>query len=519
MAELRERLERAADEAGWIDTLLRSGEVECGLQDAGSAEAEAMAGITDACAEAVVSADYRPRAELLSQLPTGISAELTVATPEGFAYYAMHPMQYAHVVERCGDLRHAVVIGIRSIGTTLSAVTAAALRRRGARVERFTVRPQGHPFDRHVSWETSHLASIRAGIESGATFLVVDEGPGLSGSSFLSVAEALCAAGVGSGRIVLIPGYAVDPLKLRAKDAEQRWNQFRWLPVEGGRRPSGDWIGAGEWRSRFLRDEQDWPGVWTSMERAKFLSLDQRIFWKFEGLGPYGARSDAQARALADNGFGPKVVAEESGFVGYEFVAGTAARKRDLNTERIKKIASYCAFRGGRFGSEVNERQQEDLSTMLRVNFEREFGESLSAEATILEVVKPAVCDGKMAPHEWLIAEDGRFLKLDATSHGDDHFFPGPCDVAWDLAGAILEWEMDAADRDVFLSEYQALSGDDASGRIAHYLRAYAVFRFAWARMAAAAMKGTAEEDRLMRDYRRYREYAERAAAAASVRP
>ncbi len=119
-----------------------------------------------------------------------------------------------------------------------------------------------------------------------------------------------------------------------------------------------------------------------------------------------------------------------------------------------------------------------------------------------------------MSPHEWLITEDGRFLKLDAVSHGDDHFFPGPCDVAWDLAGAIVEWEMDAATRDTFLLRYESLSGDDTSGRIANYLRAYAVFRFAWSKMAAAGMKGTPEESRLMQDYRKYRAYAERAVSA-----
>jgi len=35
--------------------------------------------------------------------------------------------------------------GIRSIGTTLSAMAAAAARARGISVERITVRPQGHP--------------------------------------------------------------------------------------------------------------------------------------------------------------------------------------------------------------------------------------------------------------------------------------------------------------------------------------------------------------------------------------
>ncbi len=42
------------------------------------------------------------------------------------------------------------VLGIRSIGVTLSAVACAALRLRGIECRRFTVRPTGHPYDRKL---------------------------------------------------------------------------------------------------------------------------------------------------------------------------------------------------------------------------------------------------------------------------------------------------------------------------------------------------------------------------------
>ena len=38
-------------------------------------------------------------------------------------------------------------------------------------------------------------------------------------------------------------------------------------------------------------------------------------------------------------------------------------------------------------------------------------------------------------------------MKVDAAAHGDDHGFPGPVDVAWDLAGAVVEWELGGAAR------------------------------------------------------------------------
>jgi hypothetical protein len=512
---MRASLKAAADERGWMDALLRSGELECALADASVSEAELLSRVTDRCAEILVSSEFRERPELLHLLPLKIHRELTRSTPEGFAYYALHPLRYADVVEGLDEIRDAVVVGIRSIGTTLSAVTAAALRQRGSNVQRFSVRPEGHPFDRVTRWSDAQMQLIRYGVLSEAMFLVVDEGPGLSGSSFLSVAEGLCEAGVAQDRIVLIPGYVPDASRLRAQDAARRWAKFRCLAIGDGRRPQGEWIGAGEWRQQFL-GESRWPGSWTNMERAKFLSHDGRVIWKFEGLGQYGDRAREEAEALATAGFGAKVVADAYGFVGYECLRGRPAAKQELSPERIRRIAEYCAFRAAKFHRQLTTAQQDDFATMVRVNFEREFGNRLDDALTEFKFVTPITCDAKMAPHEWFLDENGQFLKLDATAHGDDHFFPGPCDVAWDLAGAIVEWGIGAEARDRLLHEYHALSGDHATGRIENYLLAYSVFRFAWCKMAAAAMIGTADGERLLRDYRRYRGYAERIAAISA---
>ena len=61
------------------------------------------------------------------------------------------------------------------------------------------MRPEGHPFDRILRWSDKQLAWFAKASRADAMFVIVDEGPGLSGSSFLSVAEALCDAGVPAG--------------------------------------------------------------------------------------------------------------------------------------------------------------------------------------------------------------------------------------------------------------------------------------------------------------------------------
>ena len=102
---------------------------------------------------------------------------------------------------------------------------------------------------------------------------------------------------------------------------------------------------------------------------------------------------------------------------------------------------------------------------MLRWNWQLEFGEELTDAESQLRTCRAVVCDGRMMPHEWLSSDGGELLKLDAGSHGDNHFFPGPCDIAWDVAGAIVEWELEGEARDCFVRGYETRSGDTVSGK------------------------------------------------------
>src|SRR5207244_3469305 len=107
----------------------------------------------------------------------------------------------------------------------------------------------------------------------------------------------------------------------------------------------------------------------------------------------------------------------------------------------------YCAYRSRDFS--VSQADATELQIMASVNYQREFESALEV---ILPIERPVIADGRMQPHKWLCTADRLWLKLDGTTHGDDHFFPGPCDIAWDIAGAIVEWELDAAAREHFLS-------------------------------------------------------------------
>jgi hypothetical protein len=495
-----------------VDALLRSGEFECALADAGSPATSDVASITDALADALVSrcAVALPCGDLLRRIPQHLPDELRVSPPEGFAYYALHPLDYSDMAAEIPlSSNIAGVIGIRSIGATLSALVAAALRLRNQRVVRITVRPVGHPYNRSMEFAPEQTESVKRLASCGAEFVVADEGPGMSGSSFLSAGEALIHAGVPRERIAFLCSRIPDPDSLRAANGGNRWRSFRSYYAKKNSRLPNDaklYVGGGEWRQFLLSDRAQWPASWTQMERLKFLSADRRLTFKFEGFGRFGKAVHERAGRIAQAGFGPAPIGFAQGFSIYPSIVGHPA-ERDLSPDHLRRMAAYCAFRAREFRCERGQDCQDwrQLETMVRFNVAEEFGIEAPLQEGSLIAQTPVIVDGRMMPHEWIRSHSGELFKVDNASHGDDHFFPGPSDIAWDLAGAIVEWNMDAVAADRFLAEYDRLSGDRAAGRLPGYLMAYAVFRLGYCKMAAAAMKGSGEEHRLAAAYSSYR--------------
>jgi hypothetical protein len=488
--------------------LLSAGALECAVADAAEDLTRAFALVSDRLAEALLhrgsSLDIVALTKCLSD--AAVPDEVSVSPPEGFAYYALHPLAFAEALEQIPTPADSVlVVGIRSIGTTLSAVTAAAARKRGMRARRITVRPVGHPYNRRVQFSAKQLDLIRRAASSGAAFVVVDEGPGLSGSSFLSVAEALEQAGARRETITLICGHEPDFDSLRADNGPGRGRRFRWIAASSPpRRPTGAdlFVGGGEWRKHLLPDEPMWPACWTSLERLKYLSAgsdaNAKLF-KFLGFGHYGEEVFEREEQVAAAGFGPHPHRASEGFASCDWLSGRPMSAGDLSEPVLKRLAEYCAFRAQDFATNI-----ADVSAVEQMAEHNlcELGIDLPVA---LQIERPAVCDGHMQPHEWLLTSDGRMLKTDSGSHGDDHFFPGPTDIAWDLTGAIVEWGMNAPQTEFFLKSYRRASGDDARCRIADFITAYTVFRCAYSLMAANAQPETGEQTRLERAANEYR--------------
>jgi hypothetical protein len=489
-----------------VEALVSAGELEAALADAADPLEAKVARATDTLAAAALgeAVDLAGCAEALAHARAPRS--LAIRPPTGFADHAVHPRAYACANELV-DTPEALVVGVRTIGTTLSAITAAALRARGVAARRVTV---AHAACGRADLGAEAAAAIARARASGATVLVVDEGPNGATSGLQSTGEAVVAAGVARERVVLVGSRPFEPMW--SVDADVR--RFRTaVAPSAGFAPirSTAWgapldISGGAWRYLHYASDEDWPAVADALERRKLVAGGR--LYKFEGLGSSGQAARHRASALAADGIALDACDEGDGWSSYAW-GGRPLHPRDLDAQLAAHIARYCARRPSLCPLVSAE---ADLEPVVAANVERLLGGAAIGGTRLAALLSPgalsieriATTDSRLAPHEWLRLEDGSVRKTDAITHGDDELFPGPTDIAWDLAGAIVEWGMDRGVRDYFLSAYRRASGDDPRARLDGWLVAYAAIRGGFTLFAREACD-PAEAHRWDRELDRYR--------------
>ncbi len=474
-----------------IDILIGLAQLEAGVADAAWPERDGADNLSRElrCLMTQVARAWLAGAAVTpGPTPLNLPAQVELSVPEGYAYYGLYPETYAEAAMRfAAEARpdSVGVIGIRNIGTSLSAVVAAALERSGCQVSSWTVRPRGHPFARTLVL-TPDLERAWA---SNATcwWAVVDEGPGLSGSSMTCAAQKLSEIGVPDDRIVLFPSWEPSGDEFVSDDARRRWKRHR--KYTGQFKPPDGLldISAGEWRRLAYPNSDDWPAVQPHHERRKFLE-NGRILWKFAGLGRFGRARFERAERLWRAGFGPRPLGLENGFLRMEWLAGHPVRK--AGTALIETIVRYLTFMRDEFpGGEGASPNQ--LLEMIRVNTGREW------EGGVPDCV-PCGIDGRMLPHEWIQTPRG-FVKTDALDHHDNHFLPGCQAIGWDVAGAAVEFGLDTA------SARRIAKSCGADATLTFFLRAYSAFRAGYASLARTAIAGTPDAERFASLESRYR--------------
>ncbi|MGH9481440.1 MAG: hypothetical protein ACRD1L_05055 [Terriglobales bacterium] len=489
-------MERAAQSGDRLDLLLAGARLECALADL---EAEddweegrrARLDFSRRAAAWYLGRGGRPDRAMLAALRQTPRSNLsvTVSTPEGLRYYALAPKGFAAAAERWRREHpqpEAVwVLGLRSMGSVLAPVVAEALARPGrGNVRCLTLRPVGPPAARQIA-ATVRLRRALAGWPGA--FLIVDEGPGLSGSSFGGAVAFLAGLGVAESRLALLVSGSPPAERLSSPQAAAGWRRWQIYVAHPLPPPYSDGgpareLSGGAWRG-VLGGLAATP-VWGEHERRKFLTDRGKTLVKFAGLGSYGQQTAERARRLGAAGWGPALAPDaeaEPGWLRYRRL-----RARPLSARPGR---SWCEF-AGRYLAWVRSEYRlgppappsPALGEMVAINQERMLGIDPTSEAP---PGVPVALDGRMLPIEWGQV-NGSWVKFDATDHGDDPFFPGPADIAWDLSALAVEFG--AARGAAAAAAYRRHSGETEAAlapRLRWHGLAYALFRAAYCSFAA----------------------------------
>ncbi|HUS13729.1 MAG TPA: hypothetical protein VM536_01810, partial [Chloroflexia bacterium] len=427
---------------------------------------------------------------------------------EGFACYALYPEHYLLSL-RASPLwplagRETVVIGVRSIGTALGGVVAGALAAGGGQVQAFSVRPGGHPYHRALAWEPWQSVIVRqAGPD--AWFAVVDEGPGLSGSSFAAVGEALLDLGVPGRRICFFPAHGHGPGSAADPAVHGVWQQVQVCPPpQDARIP----FALPGWPSA-LHDADRYPlagaGTWEAaapFERSAWLlpahGDNPATLLSFAGLGPHGITQVARARAMAEAGWSAPLGPAADGYLASTWPAPPGASNQapdSGNPAHLARLGAYLAH-----ATQVYEEPGDPaavLDTLLDMLYWNTW-EAVDEEAaeTTRRYAAPAwrhaltesplvAPPPGLRPDEWHVGADaGLTLALPlGRQHG--HPLPARADIAWSLAALVANWDLPPAGTDALLAAFVVSGGDSISPQRRHfYGLAYAAFDAGRAKLA-----------------------------------
>jgi hypothetical protein len=485
----------------------------------------------------------------------GLPETIEVSVPEGYAFYGLYPETYFAAAETAlrgegegGPLR---VIGIRSIGTGLAAAVAAVA---GERAAVASVRPEGHPFSRKVGisqWLGRELLGESGG-GARPRYAVVDEGPGLSGSSFGCVADWLEDRGVAPESISFFPSHRGGLGPYSSERHRARWDRARRQVVEfedlfaspGARWPLASWVkdltgepegaledlSAGRWRETLFPDRSLWPAADVQGERRKYLLAagGRRWLLKFAGLGRYGREKLAIARVLGEAGLIPPIAGLRHGFLVGPWLEEVRPLPLAPEVDRLRRldaVARYLACRAAHLPAAVEERGATPvkLFEMMVYNTKRALGPILAEIVRdwrrrlpeVARLERLVLTDNKMHSWEWLVTARGKILKADALDHHRGNDLVGPQDLAWDLAGAAVELDLDPAELDLLADAVACRSATPRAERVQldFYRVAYLAFQTGRHTLAAEALESTApaESAGMRSEMERYAERLRRA--------
>ena len=209
-----------------------------------------------------------------------------------------------------------------------------------------------------------------------------------------------------------------------------------------------------------------------------------RFVARFAGLGATGTAKHALARRLHAAGFCPEPLALRHGFLLERWVEGAplAADERPP----LDHLARYLGLRARAFPADGEDgAAPAALAEMAAFNagalggagLRDRVAEALAGDAWRTGLV-PVRIDGRLHRWEWRRTPDGRIVKTDALDHAAGHDLVGCQDIAWDVAGAAVEFGLPDAETDRLRNAVAHAAGRPVSAAaVAAFRLGYAAFQ------------------------------------------
>ncbi|TPI76751.1 hypothetical protein [Mesorhizobium sp. B2-8-9] len=454
---------------------------------------------------------------LLAKLATiDCSSEIVTGPAEGYALYALYPETYLLAALQSGLDANTCVIGIRGVGLGLAAMVAAALHAPPP----VSVRPIGHPFRRHICATPELLGGWRD--RAHAKFAIVDEGPGLSGSSFHAVVAWLRRQGIDQERIHLFPSHRGGPGVQASADMQAIWshcsrhvadfeaafdgcvapNLRHWVANLLGK-PDVELceISGGEWRKHISTPPEHWPPVFAGFERRKFMARAGTERWlvKFAGLGGTGQHKLHTARWVHRAGFGTQPAGLCHGFLIERWTDADRLDRTELARDLLVEwLGRYLGWRAAELPTEEAGASLDGLADMTVQNCREALGEGPAealrgwfARHSSHPFLRRIEIDGRLHPWEFLVRPEGTLLKTDAVDHCRSHDIVGCQDIAWDIAGATVEYELSAAELSRLIQGIEAQMSRAVDHSLVDYMEpCYLAFQLGLWTMAGQSTHG-----------------------------
>lgn len=406
--------------------------------------------------------------------------------PACFGDFDLHPDDVRALAGKLHQLpevtsRPVCVVGVRTSGSYLAPLLAAALRQLGVSDPRILTHRPTHPF---LSWEGQ---TLRRTARAGGRVIVIDDPPA-TGTALATTLKAIAATGVPRDATALALPLFTDEAGLPAQLTSHagvflpwpEWSVHDRLAEESVRGTLSELLDADWSVDRCVRRpdvvattgaRDHVRGRYTAqLRRRSTAEVEQReLVVEGAGLGYLGEHALAVADPLRD--YVPRVYGVVAGLLYRDWLPGPPSAVDEMRLSAA--ITAYVTHRQRALPADTDctprMRGREPVWELAAALLSRPLGWAAPAVRGLLEPTtrrlltpsRPSVVDGATTLSRWFgdPADPGRSRKVDFYQGATGHWALPCYDAVFDLAGAACE-PVSPGFADLLRERYEALTGE-----------------------------------------------------------